>query len=49
MSEIIGKFFKCDAGEGWRRSFGPIEWKMWKFTKSQRGEEYLTYNNKKKD
>jgi hypothetical protein len=23
-SEIPGKVFKCGAGEGWRRSVGPI-------------------------
>jgi hypothetical protein len=22
---------KCGAGEGWRRSFGPIEWKIRKY------------------
>jgi hypothetical protein len=47
MSEILGKFLKCDAGEGWRRSVAPIEWKMRKFTKSQGREEYLTYNKRR--
>jgi hypothetical protein len=38
-------FLKCD-GEVWRRSVGPIEWKMRKFIKSQGGEEYRAFNKK---
>jgi hypothetical protein len=49
ISKIFGKFLKCDAGKGWRRSVEPIEWKMRNFKKSQEGEEYLTYNKKKED
>jgi hypothetical protein len=34
---------KCDAGEEWRRSVGPIVGEMKKYY-SQGGEEYATYN-----
>jgi hypothetical protein len=41
------KVVNCGAGEGWRRSVGPILWEMKKYYKSQGGEEYPTYNEKK--
>jgi len=49
MSEIHGTFLKCVIEKGWRRSVGPIEWKMMNFRKSQVGDEYRKYNKKEQD
>jgi len=37
---------KCGAGEGWRRSVGPIMWEIKKYYLSQWAEEYPTLNKK---
>jgi len=49
MSDIFGYFLKCDVPEGWRRSVGPIEWKMKNFMKEsmRRGISYI--QQKKQD
>jgi hypothetical protein len=42
-----GNVLKCGAGEGWRRSDGPIVWKMKKHYIEQGGKKYPTYSKKK--
>jgi putative component of toxin-antitoxin plasmid stabilization module len=39
------KVLKCDAGEGWSRSVGPIVREM----KKRQGEEYRTYSKRRMD
>jgi hypothetical protein len=40
---------KCGAGEGWRRSVGPIMWKMKKYYLESRSREisYMKYENER--
>jgi hypothetical protein len=37
---IFGKILKCGAGEGWRRSVGPIVWEMTYYIVKKRGMCY---------
>jgi hypothetical protein len=39
---------KGDAGEGWRRSFGPIMWEIKRYYVESRGEEYPIKINRRK-
>jgi len=39
------KILKCGAGEGWRRSVGPIVWKMKKYYKSRWGKNFTYQKN----
>jgi hypothetical protein len=43
------KVFKCGAGEGWRRSVGPIAWKIRKsYIQSRwRGTSHIQHNEKR--
>jgi hypothetical protein len=40
-------FLKCDAGEGWRKSVGPIMWETKKCCEESRSRG-TSYNNKRR-